>query len=267
MMRADREHRVESPTYLERLGALIRMLEPTLCLPSEATARFDLYRALVNQRPPTPVPPAFLRLQDEVLQARMLQKGIVDVMTLAPIPSDKRILLWQGDITRLAVDAIVNAANSQMLGCFLPCHACIDNVIHTQAGVQLRQACHEIMLLQRHDEEPGQAKITPAFNLSSRYVLHTVGPIVDGALTSRHCKQLASCYRSCLALASEHGLRSIAFCCISTGVFRFPKEEAAQIAVHTVKEYLGAGRTSIERVVFDVYEESDLRIYKRLLDV
>ena len=157
---------------------------------------------------------------------------------LQPVPSDPRIILWQGDITRLDADAIVNAANSQLLGCFRPGHNCIDNVIHSAAGLQLREECAEIMRRQGHEEPTGQAKITGGYNLPAKYVLHTVGPIIMERVTEEDCELLASCYRSCLKLAEENSLKSVAFCCISTGVFRFPKEEAARIAVSTVRESL-----------------------------
>ena len=182
---------------------------------------------------------------------------------LPPVPSDERLVLWQGDITRLDADAIVNAANAQLLGCFRPGHNCIDNVIHSAAGLQLREECAAIMRAQGHEEPTGQAKLTGGYNLPARHVLHTVGPIIDGPLTDRDRELLASCYRSCLALAEEKGLKSVAFCCISTGVFRFPKGEAARIAVATVKETLQNSR--IEKVVFCVHGDENLRIYQSLL--
>ena len=173
-------------------------------------------------------------------------------------------MVWRGDITTLKIDAIVNAANSALRGCFVPCHGCVDNVIHSVSGIQLRLACDELMVKQGYDEPTGRAKITPAFNLPSRYVLHTVGPIVSYQLTKEHCRQLSDCYRSCLRLASENGLRSIAFCCISTGEFHFPREEAAQIAVRTVKDYLQEDE-QITRVVFNVFQQEDYEIYKGIL--
>ena len=175
------------------------------------------------------------------------------------------LLFIRNDITKMPVDAIVNAANSQMLGCFVPCHGCIDNAIHTFAGVELRLACAELMRQQGYPEPTGQAKITPAFNLPCRYVLHTVGPIINGRVTKADEELLASCYRSCLALAAEHDLRSVAFCCISTGEFHFPNQEAAEIAVRTVREFLEQQTTSVERVIFNVFKDLDAAIYRRLL--
>ena len=172
--------------------------------------------------------------------------------------------LYVGDITRLKVDAIVNAANSGMTGCYVPGHRCIDNCIHTFAGVQLRSACARLMAKQGHEEPTGQAKLTPAFNLPCRYVLHTVGPIVTGRVTARDRALLASCYRACLTKAAEAGLESIAFCCISTGVFCFPNEDAAEIAVQTVKEFLQTP-TTIKKVTFNVFKDLDKEIYTRLL--
>lgn len=186
-------------------------------------------------RPPAPASEEFLRVQDEYLREATRLKGITDVSDLKPVSPD--IYLWKGDITTLKCDGIVNAANAQMLGCFHPNHGCIDNAIHTYAGVQLRQDLAEMMKAQGHTEPTGRAKITKAYNLPCKYVLHTVGPIVYGALTEDHEKALISCYRACLETADENGLKSLAFCCISTGEFRFPNERAAEIAVGTVAEY------------------------------
>ncbi|MDO4545884.1 MAG: protein-ADP-ribose hydrolase, partial [Bacillota bacterium] len=198
-------------------------------------------------------------------------RGIVDAEKLPAVsdkPEGKGIVLWQGDITTLKADAIVNAANSRMEGCFIPCHGCIDNIIHSYSGIQLRLKCHELMIQQGHEEPTGKAKITPAYNLPSDYVIHTVGPIVSGALTELHCIQLADCYRSCLELANEQQLRSIAFCCISTGEFRFPQEKAAKIAIQTVKSFFAewdaAETCSIEKVIFNVFKDEDYEIYKKL---
>ena len=226
--------------------------------------RWRLLRSLMNVRPPMPAPAEFLRVQDDFLREMTRQKGITDGDALPPCAGDSRLVLWQGDITSLRCGAIVNAANSQMLGCFSPCHGCIDNMIHTMAGVQLRLACAEIMEAQGHEEPAGQAKITPGFNLPARFVLHTVGPIIDADVTAADERLLASCYRSCLALAEENGCESVAFCCISTGVFRFPQESAAEIAVKTVREEL-ARRPGIRRVIFNVFRDSDREIYARLL--
>ena len=174
------------------------------------------------------------------------------------------IYLWQGDITTLRCDAIVNAANSGMLGCFVPCHGCIDNAIHTFAGVQLRLACARIMDGQGRQEETGGAKLTPAFNLPCRYILHTVGPIVSGRLTQRDCDLLASCYRSCLELAEENHIKSVAFCCISTGEFHFPNRQTAEIAVNTVMEFKEKTPSNME-VIFNVFKDMDAAIYRALL--
>ena len=231
---------------------------------ADAAAQRSLLRALMNVRPPRPLSEAYLRLEGELLSKEREERGVVDVMTLPSVSSDARIILWQGDITRLNADAIVNAANSALLGCFIPCHRCIDNAIHSAAGLQLRAECAALMERQSHPEETGTAKITQGYNLPARHVLHTVGPIVSGALTDEHRELLASCYRSCLHLAAEHGLKSVAFCCISTGEFYFPNAAAAEIAVREVRAFLGTS-TSIERVVFNVFKDEDRMIYERLL--
>ena len=227
-------------------------------------AQRELLRALMNVRPPRLLSEEFLRIQDELLSAERKARGVVDVMTLPAVPSDARIVLWQGNITRLNADAIVNAANSALLGCFIPCHRCIDNAIHSAAGLQLRAACEELMKRQWHPEPTGTAKLTAGYNLPARHVLHTVGPIVHGTLTEEHRQLLASCYRSCLTLAAKNGLKSVAFCCISTGEFHFPNAAAAEIAVREVRAFL-AENTSVERVVFNVFKDADLHIYERLL--
>ena len=184
------------------------------------------------------------------------------IAQLAPVQPG--LYLWQGDITTLQCDAIVNAANSGMTGCYVPNHRCIDNAIHTFAGVELRLACAELMEQQGYPEPTGRAKITPAFNLPCKYVLHTVGPIIGGRVTKEDKEQLTSCYRSCLELAAENALESVAFCCISTGEFHFPNELAAQIAVETVKEFLKA-QTSVKKVIFNVFKDLDKAIYAKLL--
>lgn len=223
-----------------------------------------LLRSLMNVRPPMAAEAEFLHLQDQLLTAESGERGIVRAADLPAVVGNNRLALWQGDITRLAVDAIVNAANNKMLGCFVPCHNCIDNVIHSAAGVQLRLDCAEIMERQGFDEPTGCAKITPGYNLPCRHVIHTVGPIVAGKLTDEHCRLLADCYRSCLELAAAEGLKTIAFCCISTGVFCFPNRRAAEIAIQTVTEFLAAD-TVIDKVIFNVFKEQDLRIYQNLL--
>ena len=220
------------------------------------------FRALVNVRPPKLANDDFLKLQDEYLQSDLNYKGITDIDTLSPVCDN--IYLWRGDITTLKCDAIVNAANSQMLGCFCPNHGCIDNAIHTYAGIQLRYECAEIMAKQGGEEPTGGAKITNAYNLPCRYILHTVGPIVYGELTEEIEMQLASCYRSCLQLADKYNLQSIAFCCISTGEFHFPNLRAAEIAIATVEEYKRKTASKI-KVIFNVFKEKDYEIYARLL--
>ena len=201
-------------------------------------------------------------MQDAYLQGELAAKKITRLSELSPLQNG--IYLWRGDITTLDCGAIVNAANSGMTGCYQPCHNCIDNCIHTYAGVQLRLKCAEIMKQQGYEEPTGQAKITPAYNLPCDYVIHTVGPIVRGKLTRQHCELLKSCYRSCLELADENNVGSIAFCCISTGIFMFPNDRAAEIAVQTVQEYKAETGSKIE-VVFNVFKEQDERIYRKLL--
>ena len=240
-----------------------------LQIPSDLQGKRDLFRALRNVRPPKPVGEEFLRMQDEELQTQLQEKGIVelaDVQQLSIFNSQFSISLWQGDITRLKVDAIVNAANSRGLGCWHPLHSCIDNAIHSAAGVQLREECHRMMLQQGHDEPTGQAKITKAYNLPCKYVIHTVGPIVpNGIPTTSQKEQLASCYRSIMQLADENRLESVAFCCISTGEFRFPNQLAAEIAVKTVRDFLvGHPETTIKHVVFNVFKDLDKQIYEKL---
>lgn len=231
-------------------------------IPADKEEQRHLLRSLFNVRMPDPVSDDFLKIQDEYLQEETARKGITDIADLTPIQDN--LYLWQGDITTIHCGAIVNAANSQMLGCFAPCHGCIDNAIHTFAGVQLRLACAELMEQQGHEEETGKAKITPAFNLPCRYVLHTVGPIIQGWLTKKDRELLASCYRSCLELAEKNNLRNIAFCCISTGEFHFPNDKAAQIAIQTVKAYKAETHSQIE-VIFNVFKETDFNIYRALL--
>ena len=231
-------------------------------IPNSTLEQKQLLRSLFNVRMPGKIGEEFLKIQDEYLQEEIEEKGITDFKDLQPI--EEGIYLWQGDITTLRCDAIVNAANSGMTGCYQPCHNCIDNCIHTYAGIQLRNACADIMKKQGHEEATGQAKITPGYNLPCKYVMHTVGPIVNGPLTKEHEELLASCYRSCLELADKNGVKSIAFCCISTGVFMFPNERAAEIAVQTVKEYRSEHGNGIE-VIFNVWKDTDYEIYRGLL--
>lgn len=233
-------------------------------IPDSGEEQKRLLRSLMNIRPPQSVSRTFLEVQDVYLSEEVAEKGITDSALLPGSPRDKRLVLWRGDITSLKIDAIVNAANSALRGCFVPCHSCVDNIIHSVSGIQLRLACDELMRAQGHEEPTGRAKITPAYNLPSRFVLHTVGPVVRGMLTKDKCRQLADCYRSCLFLAAEKGLKSVAFCCISTGEFHFPQKEAAKIAVQTVTEFLQKD-TRIERVVFNVFKQEDWNIYREIL--
>lgn len=267
-------------TQTERLAFLINYLInennqlKSIDIPAQDADRKRLLRSLMNIRPPKTASNEFLEIQDSYLQEECRRKGIISLSDISL--EQPGIYLWQGDITRLSVDAIVNAANSAMLGCFVPCHGCIDNAIHSAAGVELRLECSRIMEgehsmeegnsmeKQKADESTGKAKITKAYNLPCRYVLHTVGPIVHGAVTRQDQNLLSSCYRSCLELAAAYQLKSIAFCCISTGEFHFPNEKAAEIAIQTVQEYQKENKNGLE-VVFNVFKDSDYKIYKQLL--
>ena len=231
-------------------------------IPAEPERQRQLLRGLMNIRAPKRIGADFLKMQDEYLQSETIAKGITDIADLTPI--QQGLYIWQGDITTLKCDAIVNAANSGMTGCYIPNHRCIDNAIHTFAGVELRLACEEMMEQQGYPEPTGQAKITPAFNLPCRYVLHTVGPIINGRVTKEDEELLASCYRSCLELAAENSLESVAFCYISTGEFHFPNEQAAQIAVETAKQFINR-KTSVKKVIFNVFKDLDKAIYEKLL--
>ena len=253
-------------TQSERRRALIRYLlddgQWTNEIPDDENEQKQLLRGLMNVRAASPVSKSFLTMQDAYLQEALNEKGTVSLADMEELQPD--LYLWRGDITRIRCGAIVNAANSGMTGCYHPCHACIDNCIHTYAGVQLRLKCAELMEAQGHEEPTGKAKITPAYNLPCDYVLHTVGPIVNGDLKADHERLLASCYRSCLELAEENGVESIAFCCISTGVFMFPNDKAARIAVDTVKAFKAETDSRI-KVIFNVFKEQDERIYRALL--
>lgn len=255
-------------TQEDRLLYLIRFLADendelkSMEIPARTEDRKHLLRSLMNIRPPRPVPDDFLKVQDAYLQGERAEKGLGSLADIASVKDG--IYLWQGDITRLSVDAVVNAANSALLGCFVPCHGCVDNAIHSAAGVQLRLECARIMEKQKEREPVGRAKITKAYNLPCRYVLHTVGPIICGEVTKADGELLADCYRSCLELAAAYRLKSIAFCCISTGEFHFPEEEAAATAVRTVRDYRKRSQKDLE-VVFNVFKDRDYEIYKRLL--
>ena len=255
-------------TQAERRLFLIRSLQKesaeyrNLRVPQDASGQRRLLRALMNVRAPRDVSAEFLAVQDAYLRQALAEDGVTSAESLQPVSGD--LYLWQGDITRLRCGAIVNAANSGMTGCYIPCHACIDNCIHTYAGVQLRLACASLMARQGREEPTGEAKITRAYNLPCDYVLHTVGPVVEGGVTEKDERQLASCYRSCLELAEKNGVKSIAFCCISTGVFHFPNQRAAEIAVETVQRYKAETGSRI-KVIFNVFKDEDKAIYERLL--
>lgn len=227
-------------------------------IPDGEEERKILLRSLMNVRPPKAVNEEFLRVQDEYLQEELKIRGITDIKDMSPVRDG--IYIWQGDITTLKCGAVVNAANSGMTGCYVPCHKCIDNCIHTFAGVQLRLECSEMMKKQGHYEETGKAKITKAYNLPCEYVIHTVGPIISGSVTEKDKELLSSCYRSCLEIAQENNVSSTAFCCISTGEFHFPNEQAAEIAVKTVEKYKGE-----TKVIFNVFKDVDRELYERLL--
>ncbi len=229
-----------------------------ITVPADEAGQRQLLRGLMNVRQPAGISEDFIEVQDEYLKEETRRKGITSIDDLVPVADE--IYLWQGDRTTLECGAIVNAANSGMTGCYVPCHSCIDNCIHTYAGVQLRNRCAEIMAEQGFAEPTGKAKITPAYDLPCGYVLHTVGPIIDGEVTGRDEKLLASCYRSCLELAKERGIGSVAFCCISTGVFRFPNQRAAEIAVDTVRKHADG-----IKVIFNVWKDKDYDIYRKLL--
>lgn len=257
----------------EKLDTLLRALleerpeYARIPIPESIGDKRNLLRSLMNVRMPSPLTKEMTELQDDELSEQRKEKGVVTLDSIKASPLYPRLRLWQGDITRLQVDAIVNAANSQMLGCFIPLHRCIDNAIHSAAGMQLREECASIMRAQGHEEPTGKAKITHGYNLPAKWVIHTVGPIVYGDYpTEEDCRLLADCYRNCLKLADENGLESIAFCCISTGEFHFPQDKAAEIAVATVREYLEAHpATALSAIVFNVFKDRDFVLYKELL--
>ena len=274
---------VEPLTQSARLERLIGMLLAELpdgggfTLPDDDADRRDLLRALVNVRPPMPAPDGFLAVQDAYLRGERERAhdgaGVVDVCGLRPYRADEPdIVLWRGDITRLRADAIVNAANDAMLGCFRPNHHCIDNAIHTFAGIQLRAECADVMNRLGRYARTAEPILTDGWNLPAGHVIHVTGPVVEGPLTEEHRRLLADCYRNCLDLADAHGLRSVAFCSISTGVFGFPIEQAAPIAVATVRAFLreraervGLAGCSPMTVVFDVFSDYDRSVYEQAL--
>ncbi len=240
-----------------------------LRIPEDTAGRQRILRSLMNVRMPKALPEDVLKIQDEYLTARNEEKGIVRVEDIPEIRPG--ISIWQGDISRLAADAIVNAANSQMLGCFVPMHTCIDNCIHTFAGVELREECSRQMneLRKKYGENYEQPTAVPmltdAYNLPARKVIHIVGPIVQYRLTPGLEKDLADCYRNTLDMCRDNGLKTVAFCCISTGVFRFPNRRAAEIAVNTVEEWLRENPGIMERVIFNVFKDEDKKYYEELL--
>ena len=249
---------------MDKLEYLIKTLNSNVAIPQDKKGKEDLLRTLMNIWEVEESPDEFYRLQDEYLQEKLAQTELTNLEQLTEV--EKNIYLWQGDITTLKVDAIVNAANKALLGCFIPHHRCIDNAIHSKAGVQLRRECFDIMQKQGEYEKTGQAKLTSGYNLPAKYVLHTVGPIIYDKVEESDKELLASCYRNCLELAVKNGIKSVAFCCISTGEFHFPNELAAEIAVSTVRTFFKNYPESEIKVVFNVFKDSDFNIYRKILD-
>lgn len=266
--------------YDEALNILVRKLAvenkaaQNMRIPADLNGKRSLLRALINIRLPKQIHPDLLKMQDMILSAERDEKSIINPDDLPSVPDEyktfdfplaQKLVLWKGDITTLAADAIVNAANLKLLGCFIPHHKCIDNAIHSAAGIQLRLECNEIMQKQGHDESIGETKITKGYNLPSKYVIHTVGPIIDGVVTAKHEKLLSSCYIACLEKIKEYAdIRTLAFCCISTGEFRFPKAEAARIAVRTVCHWLTFFPDAVDRVIFNVFTQEDFNEYANI---
>ena len=257
-------------TREEQLNYLIQKLidEDTeyndIVIPNSLNDKKCLLRSLMNVRPPKPISNEFLKVQDDFLKSELKYKGITDAEMLKTSSFNSKLCLWKGDITTLKADGIVNAANSRMLGCFVPCHGCIDNAIHSASGIQLRLECDKLMKIQGQEEPTGHAIITKAYNLPCRYVIHTVGPIIFKSLTQDDCRLLKNCYLSCFKIAAENDIKSIAFCCISTGEFHFPNEKASEIAVETAVEFLNTNK-QIKKVIFNVFKEDDYTIYQKLL--
>ena len=243
-------------------------------IPKDYDEKRRLLRALMNTQTPVQLSDEFYEIQDKILSEETENKSLIRDIDIKPISQDpneidSKIALWQGDITCLQVDAIVNAANSQMLGCFIPLHNCIDNQIHSAAGFQLRMDCHRIMQEQGHEEANGNANIISAYNLPSKYVIHTVGPAIAYGQepNNREIAELENCYKSCLELADRHNLKSIAFCSISTGVFNFPKEQACELAIETVRNYLKNNpETNLEKVIFNTFSDEATEIYMEKLE-
>lgn len=265
-MAAEQDGMTQKERRLYLIRSLMReskeMMRMNVDIPQSEESQIALLRALFNIRPPRPASVNFLTIQDAYLKECLREKGTTDSAALRPVAPNT--FLWRGDITTIRCDAIVNAANKDMLGCFIPGHKCIDNAIHTFAGVQLRLECAKIMRQQGHPEPTGSAKITSAYNLPSRKIIHTVGPIVRGGVSSEDDRLLSECYRSCLRLAEQNGMQSIAFCCISTGEFQFPATRAAKIALVTVNRYREETGSRI-KVIYDVFTEEDEEIYNDLL--
>ena len=259
-------------TQNERLDYLVEAFKAdsgeyrNLRTPKDTEGKRRILRSLMNIRMPGEMDESVVEIQDDYLQERIRENGIVELGDIPEIRDG--ISIWQGDITRLKVDAIVNAANSQMLGCFVPMHTCIDNCIHTFAGIQLRAECSRQMKKMRarygrdYEQPTAVPMLTDAYNLPAKKVVHVVGPIVQDDLTPELEQDLADCYTNTLELCAENGLRSVAFCCISTGVFRFPNKRAAEIAVHTVEEWLEAHPGKMDRVIFNVFKDEDRRYYE-----
>ena len=256
-------NRSEQLQYLNQilLTEMPQYREQAKSFPADDTSQRRLLRSLMNVRPPMPLDSKFLEVQDALLSAEAEAKGVVDCSSLPVTAADPRLVLWQGDITRLRADAIVDADNAALLGCFVPCHGCIDNAIHSAAGIQLRNECAELMEAQGREEPVGKAKITGGYNLPAKHVIHTVGPIVGLQVTRQQKEELRSCYLNCLRLAEKNQLSSIAFCCISTGEFHFPNKLAAKIAVENVDKYLI--KSGIKRVIFNVFKDEDYHLYTK----
>ena len=262
-------------TQEERLDYLVEIFKrdsddyKDLEIPKNVEEKRRVLRSLMNIRMPKEMDPAVISVQDDYLKERINENGIVKLSEI-PVVRDG-ISIWQGDITRLAVDAIVNAANSQMLGCFVPMHTCIDNCIHTFAGIQLRQECNRRMNILKnrygmdYEQPTAVPMLTDAYNLPAKKVIHIVGPIVNYKLTPDLENDLADCYRNTLDMCAENGLKSVAFCCISTGVFNFPNDRAAEIAVKMVTTWLSEHPGKMERVIFNVFKDEDRRYYEKEL--
>ena len=262
-------------TQEQRLDTLVEAFKADsvqykdLQTPADTEGKRRILRSLMNIRMPKKLDDSVLTVQDEYLRERVLENGIVTLSEITVIRNGMSI--WQGDITRLAVDAIVNAANSQMLGCFVPMHTCIDNCIHTFAGVQLRAECSRQMNQLRikygkdYEQPTAVPMLTDAYNLPAKKVIHIVGPIVQYELTPELEKDLADCYLNTLDMCLDHNLKSVAFCCISTGVFHFPNKRAAEIAVSTVDNWLSQHPGAMERVIFNVFKDEDKKYYEELI--